>query len=323
VVLLNKDEAGSRFNRVAGVDANFRFGFLNVNGYAAKTFSPASSVAGTGQDIATRAGFNYLTRTLQVRAHYNAIGARFNDELGFVPRLGVDNALMNAGYAFRPEWASRLGIREIRPHWQMDIFRRRDGQGLESRYQDWHLPLNFHNSSFIEIGVNPNVEVIRQPFTINAARRVSVAPARYEFDEYFALWNSNSSARVSWSSRYSRGNFYDGHRTGYTFGPTVRANEHFNATVGLQVNDIELDAGNYVSTLVTSRVNYNINTRMFVNALLQYNTDSHQWSSNWRFNFIHRPLSDFFLVYNERRDERSGDLLDRALIAKVTYLMAF
>jgi len=70
-------------------------------------------------------------------------------------------------------------------------------------------------------------------------------------------------------------------------------------------------------------VNYNFNTKVFVNSLLQYNTDTHQLSSNIRFNVIHRPLSDFFLVYNERRDERTGALIDRALIAKITYLMAF
>ena len=93
--------------------------------------------------------------------------------------------------------------------------------------------------------------------------------------------------------------------------------------MNLQINDIDLPAGSYVSKLVTSRLNYNFNTRMFVNALLQYNTDTRQWSSNVRFNFIHRPLSDFFLVYNERRLEGSGDLIDRAIIAKMTYLVAF
>jgi hypothetical protein len=91
----------------------------------------------------------------------------------------------------------------------------------------------------------------------------------------------------------------------------------------VQINDITLPAGDFVSTLVTGRVNYNFNTKMFVNALLQYNTDSQQWSSNLRFNVIHRPLSDFFLVYNERRDERTSALIDRALIAKITYLLAF
>ena len=27
---------------------------------------------------------------------------------------------------------------------------------------------------------------------------------------------------------------------------------------------------------------------------------------------IHRPLSDIFLVYNERRDSRTGEMIDRA-----------
>jgi hypothetical protein len=45
--------------------------------------------------------------------------------------------------------------------------------------------------------------------------------------------------------------------------------------------------------------------------------------SNLRFNLIHCPLSDFFLVYNERRDDRTGDLVSRAVIAKMTYMMVF
>jgi len=91
----------------------------------------------------------------------------------------------------------------------------------------------------------------------------------------------------------------------------------------MQLNDISLPGGSYLSTLTTTRVNYNFSTKVFVNALLQYTTDSHQLSSNIRFNVIHRPLSDFFFVYNEHRDEHSGLLQDRSLIAKMTYMMAF
>lgn len=61
---------------------------------------------------------------------------------------------------------------------------------------------------------------------------------------------------------------------------------------------------------------------MFLNALVQYNNDARQWSSNVRFNLIHRPLSDIFLVYNERRNSEGGDLIDRAVIAKLTYMIA-
>ncbi len=38
---------------------------------------------------------------------------------------------------------------------------------------------------------------------------------------------------------------------------------------------------------------------------------------------IHRPLSDIFFVYNERRLDTTGDLVDRSIIAKLTWLMSF
>ena len=213
--------------------------------------------------------------------------------------------------------------REIRPHWQIDQFARQSGGGLESRYQDFHLPFSFQDGGLMEIGINPNVEVIRVPFTISSSRQVSVNPGRYEFNEYFVFWNTNSSAKVSFNNRYSTGRFFDGYRHGYTFGPSVRLTKNFNASLNLQINDIDLSTGSFVSKLLTTRLNYNFTTKMFFNALVQYNTDSRQWSSNLRFNLIHHALSDFFLVYNDQRDDRTGVLLNRAIVAKMTYMVAF
>src|SRR5258705_4715846 len=48
-VLLDKEVAGPDFNRLAGFDANFRFGDLIMNGFAAKTFSPAGADSATVQ----------------------------------------------------------------------------------------------------------------------------------------------------------------------------------------------------------------------------------------------------------------------------------
>ena len=322
-VLLNKEADGPGFNRVAGVDANFRFGpYVSANAYGARTFSPDSALPAQGREYTMRVGGRYEGRVWQANGRFDTIGSRFNDEMGFVPRLGVDNAFLFLGRRFRPMAISRW-VRETRPHWQVDTFTRQNGAGLESRYQDFHLPFAFQDGSNMEMGVNPNVEVVRAPFTINSSRGVRVNPGRYEFNEYFIFWNTNGAARVSFNNRYSIGEFYDGYRRAYTVGPSVRLNENFNASLNLAINDIELSTGSFVSKLLTARVNYNFNTRMFVNALIQYNSDNRQWTSNLRFNLIHRPLSDFFLVYNEGRDERTGQMLSRALIAKMTYMMAF
>ena len=61
---------------------------------------------------------------------------------------------------------------------------------------------------------------------------------------------------------------------------------------------------------------------MFLNALIQYNSTREEVTSNLRFNFTYKPLSDFFLVYNESRST-TGEVTERALIGKLTYVFDF
>ena len=105
-------------------------------------------------------------------------------------------------------------------------------------------------------------------------------------------------------------------------GGTFRFNHKLTTSFEYAHNNINLPQGHFKTNLLGTRVDYSFSTSMFWNAFIQYNNDTHQWSSNVRFNLIHRPLSDFFFVYNERRNSISGDLIDRALIAKFTYMIA-
>ena len=266
--------------------------------------------------------FDYRGNVVDTRAAYTLTGSRFNDEMGFIPRTGVGRADVWAGLHLRssryPRW-----LREFFPHYQIVNMTRADGGAFDSRYADYHIPITLQNGTFIEGGVNATTEVLTQVFTINSRRGVTIAPGRYDFNESFLLWTGDRSAAVSFSGRYGVGDFYDGYKHSYQFGPTFRLSSQLNTSLSWSRNVVALQAGSYTTDLVTGRVNYSFSTRMFLNALLQYNTDARQWSSNVRFNIIHRPLSDFFLVYNDRRDTIAGSLADRALIAKVTYLMAF
>jgi len=322
VMLLNKDASGAAYNRVVGADANFRFfRNLEIGGFAARTFSPSEVVGTRGQDTAANVTAFWRDNVLELRGAFTTIGERFNDELGFVPRTGISKADFFAGARWRPR-ATSGWLRDLFPHWEFVNFERAGG-GTESRYVDWHLPLTLQDGTFIEAGVNPTFEDIARPFTINSRRGIAIQPGRYEFDEYFVLFRTNSAARLGFNGRYSIGDFYDGYRRGYSLGVTTRLNEQLALAASVGLNDIDLPAGAFTTNLITGRIDYGFSTRMFLNALLQYNSDARQWSSNLRFNVIHRPLSDVFFVYNERRDSRSGDLIDRAIVAKMTYMVAF
>ena len=64
---------------------------------------------------------------------------------------------------------------------------------------------------------------------------------------------------------------------------------------------------------------------MFVDALVQYDPVSALVNTNVRFNFIHHPLSDLFIVFNEQRftTPRRRHARARGLTVKVTQMVAF
>jgi hypothetical protein len=315
LMVTNKELGNSSiYNRTAGLDANFRFGqALTINGFLVKTMTPGNS----DKTLAGRAAVQYRNRVWQFSGTYTAIQDNFHNEMGFTPRVGIRKFSSIASYTWRPERWHRV-IRDIRPHWQLDYVLDSAGR-LQTRYNDYHLPFQFQNGAMIEIGKNPTLEYFSDPFTISGTK---ITPRLYNFNEYFVLGNTDNSRRLSGSWRWSTGEFYSGYKHSYVAGSTFRVNHRLNTILSYTYNNISLAEGRIHQKLLAARVNYGFSTKMFLNALVQYNSDTKQWSSNVRFNIIHRPLSDIFVVYNEHRDSITGGLIDRAVIAKMTYMIS-
>jgi hypothetical protein len=315
-LLINASERGGGFNRVYGADANFRFyRNLNLSAYLAKTASPSSK----DKNVGGRVGLNWRNNFWDTRMSYTNIQPNFNDRVGFVPRVAMHKYSGFFGVHWRPASINRT-VREIFPHFQVDYITDPSGR-LETRYLDYHLPFTLQNSTFIEIGINPTYERLVKPFNIHP--RVAVRPGSYNFNEYFFLMNSDRSKRVSFTTRLATGSFYDGYRQSYSGGVNLRANHRFNSSFTYTRNNIHLSAGDFNTDLFSTRAAYSFSTTVFLNALIQYNSTNRSWASNIRFNIIHRPLSDLYVVYNEQRDSITGQLINRALVVKFTYLLSF
>ncbi len=318
IMLTNKEVEGPHYNRVLGADANFRFGqALSINGYLAKSFSP---LAGRDEEnLAYNAGIDYQDGTYIVNATYTGIQKSFTNEMGFVPRRGIGKFWGFFAYDWRPA-SLRKWIRSLRPHVPITYISDAEGK-IETREVDYHLGVNFQNGSAIEMGTGASLENIYQPFTISN-NRIKVPASLYKHRNYFIRGNSDRSRRLSGSGRFEVGEFYGGYKHTYMLGASYRFNHKLNADFNYTHNNISLPQpnGHFKTNLLLMRFNYSFSTTVFLKALVQYNSDLRLWSSNIRFNIIHRPLSDFFLVYNEQRDEFSGKLLDRAVIAKFTYM---
>ncbi len=313
---VNKDQSGSMYNRAYGVDANFRLRQnYYLNGYVANTASPLTK--GKGKTGAGRVSGGYKVNLWDVRTSYIQIAPNFRDEVGYLPRVGIKNQNNHIGFHIRPERFKRW-LREIGPHVATEYNVGPDGR-LDTRYMDYHLRFSFQDGAGGEIGVNPSYERVTKPFTISSFQ---VPNGSYGNDEWFVSGNTNTSRSVSVNGRWGTGPFYIGHRKSYQAGTILRAGHQFNTQVSYTRNNIDLPSRSLSTNLASIRLNYAFSTIMFMNALVQYNSDAHQVNSNIRFNIIHRPLSDIFIVYNERRDSVTHGLLDRALIGKVTYMIS-
>ena len=85
---------------------------------------------------------------------------------------------------------------------------------------------------------------------------------------------------------------------------------------------ITLPRGEFTTNLVGAHIDWSFNPRMFLNTFFQYNNETDSISSNIRFRFIHHPLSDIYVVYNDVRDRRR-ELSDRSVTVKYTHLFSF
>ena len=84
---------------------------------------------------------------------------------------------------------------------------------------------------------------------------------------------------------------------------SARPSARFGASLGVSHTEATLrqpDAS-FEALLYTTRANYSFSTRMFFDALTQYDPRLHQLNANLRFNVIHHPLSDLFIVVNEQK----------------------
>lgn len=97
---------------------------------------------------------------------------------------------------------------------------------------------------------------------------------------------------------------------------------YHRAEPGLSLNWVDIPQGSFVAKVVTSRFTYTFTPRMFVGALVQYNSNNHSVSTNARMRWEYRPSSDLFIVYNDGRDTtatgRFPVLQNRTFTIKVT-----
>jgi hypothetical protein len=309
------------YNRVYGLDANIRLPFVtDWNSYVIRTETPGIS---SGQ-YAWRSSLNHEGNLFHGKIGVMSVGEGFNDDLGYYRRTGVYKWFNDIGFRPRLESLRRIGVREMHPHFTWNYYTDLDGRLVGKKLHSGYT-LFLDNGGYTEFSINPSFQHIDQPLRIHPdAERIPAGD--YGWNEWMLRVNSDPSRPLSFAFTGTVGGLWSGTQKTVSTTVTAKPSYRFRAAVGVQRTAASLDApvGDFVRTIWTARANYSFSTRMFVDAFAQYDPDTDQFNTNVRFNLIHHPLSDLFVVFNEQRIAGpDAPLPGRSVIIKVTQMMAF
>jgi hypothetical protein len=303
-------------NRTYGIDGRWGIGrYGAVEGYAARTSTPGLA----GRDHAFNLGASLSAPAWELNAEYTEVGAHFNPEVGFLARRDFRKPEGVVMHRHRPQ--DFLGLLEVRPHVSYRGYWKPDGF-LESGFLHVDNHLEWKSGWEAHTGINFTREGVLQPFEIYPG--IPVPPGTYDNREAMLVGITNQGAPASLEVRVTAGGFFGGSRVSSQYVFRGRLGDAFNAWVDYSRNDVSLPEGRFVTNLVKARLSYSFSTRLYVQALVQYNDVVDNWSTNLRLGWLQTANTGLFVVYNENRatdrDPLGLGVRDRSLTIKFSRL---
>ena len=253
---------------------------------------------------------------------YNEVQANFNPEVGFIRR--GNNSQYNAELAWKPQLQKSDTIRNLNFTSTLDYFEGRKNtagkRSIETRAQDVTLGIVFENNSGASFNVGQTFDRLVAPTRIQG---LLIPRGDYKYTDFTGSFNTDASEKISGNASINWGEFWNGRRRSISTGLAIKPNYHLNVSLTFSRDLVKFQSGRASTDLVGARIIYGFTPRSFINAFLQYNSQSHEVSTNIRYNITYRPLSDIYLVYNDRRNTMQNLPLDREFVVKITNLFSF
>ncbi len=303
-------------NRVFAADVNLAFGAgTRFTGFLGKAHTSGLE----RRDWAGSAFFSHERDRWGISLEYSDIQENFEAQLGFVQRNGVRKSRAI------PYLSQRWAHGPIRQTWFFNSYQYITDQhhALETRTSFNGLFNLFRNGSELFVAALTTYDDLDEAFELRDG--VEVPVGAYSFRSYLAEFNSDKSKRIALEATANVGEFYSGKLASVGGGLLVRPNANLSLELNYTRNQVDLPTANgkYGTNLGFARVLYSFTPRLFAKVFTQYNSDDERFRLNLLVNWIHRPGSNLFLVYNEEQDTSGANWRgrNRTLLAKFNYLL--
>ncbi len=313
-IFVNKQDADA-YNRTAGLDFSFRpTREINIDGLWSRTFEADVS----GNSNAFFIGGDWRTNLFRLNSSYTDIGEDFNPGVGFVQRTEErpDIRRFRGGGSYTP-WPGVFGIREIQIGPEIDIVLSHENE-LETQEITFDTQFEFETGDDIGFEVKNTTEHLDIGFDLQGEE---IPAGDYNFTSFQFSTRTSSARMIGARMQVEFGEFYSGTRRGFSIDATARPNAKLSVEPFIEFNRITLPNEEFDANAFGGRISYSFSTTLFTKLFTQWSTDRDVLSANFLLNYIYRPGSDLYIVFDQNYDTRDGGvkLLGWTIVGKLTY----
>ena len=316
---------GDRHNALAGLD----FRYLNTRlgedrSLEATAWFQKSSTEGLhGDDAAYGVGFMMPnSHGWNGGAGFKTLQRNYFPALGFANRTDVVDYDTEIGHTWRPadSWirAIKSGIEVGRT----DAIHS-DEQSQEIRLEV--LEVENQTADEVDFALLRNRERLVEPFEI--ADEIVIPPGSYTFDSVCIEGTTGQHRDLSNESSLCSGHFYGGNIFSLLANTTWRPSAHLKVVAGVELNDVNLPQGAFVTRLFSLQADVAFNTRWSWENFVQYDNVSDTVGVNSILRWIPQAGRETVLAFNSQledfRERNRFQSLSSDVTLKLSYTLRF
>ena len=311
-IAVNKQDTDT-YNRAGGLDFAYRPNdSIDVRGLWARSYETGVS----NENDAMYFGGTWRNSLLRFNGTYTFIGEDFNPEVGFVRRQG--SRRLRGQVRFTP-WPRKFGVRRIFMGPDVDYILNQDDE-LETREFSLTNWIQLEQGNWINLEIRRTSEFLDEDFEIRDD--VIIPVGNYDLTSIRTMIDTDEGRKISGRFGANYGSFFNGTRRGFDVQANFKPSGRLAFETRYQFNRVNLpNETPFNVNVFGSRIVYSFSTQLFVKLFAQWNSDDEVISTNFLLNYIYRPGSDFYLVFNQTYDSGSATtaLEESAVVAKMTY----
>ena len=324
ILVTNKiDESNANLETNSNSTATIT-GFNRFNDKLSLDFSiSASKTNGNKKDegFAATSRLNYASNNLSWVWNSGIISKEYNPSLGFIARNNFYKNFVDLYFNKRKlKWFPKF-LRSWEPGFTADFYQNSDNFKFQEGYLGiYPIFFSFNNGSRVSATYQLNWQVLINNFDPVG---IEIQAGNYNYQSINLNYSSDQSKKLSFTTDFTTGGFYNGKITTYSASIRYAPSPHFAGNINYEENKLqEIGSAkeNLTTKLITPNIRMALNPRVQMNVFYQYNTVNERSRWNARFSWEYQPLSYIYLVFNE---SKTSNFKQDQSIAKISFLKQF